>query len=82
MIIMTCSIAFNFNSFLINIQYKQAEQMIHTVDTHIKQKNMSLFVRSNKNKDCVAPLATYEQWIMKYEQFTCGLNAQSHAAFH
>ena len=37
---MTYSIAFNFNSFLINIQPKQAEQIIHTVDTHIKQKNM------------------------------------------
>ena len=37
---MTCSIAFNFNSFLNNIQSKQPEQIIHTVDTHVKQKNM------------------------------------------
>ena len=37
MIIMTCSIAFNFNSFLINIEFKQVEQIIHTVDTHTKQ---------------------------------------------
>ena len=33
---MTCSIAFNFYSFLMNIQSKQAEQIIHTVDTQIK----------------------------------------------
>ena len=37
---MTCSTAFNFNSFLNNIQSKQAEQIIHTVDTHVKQKKI------------------------------------------
>ena len=34
---MTCAIAFHFYSFLINIQSKQAEQIIHTVDTHMEE---------------------------------------------
>ena len=36
MIIMTCAIAFNFNSFLINIQSKQAEQIIHTHQADVR----------------------------------------------